>query len=106
MVNAIIDELMIWNSVALTAEQVADAFFALGENLLVVHNVRDGMTYTNQSELLLRQYPRRGPGSVAHQTNQCPKPNSMIRSRNVNRQLGVQAFTEGEPNQDVSSGVS
>ena len=27
----------------------------------------------NQSELLLRQYPRRRPGSVAHQTNQCPK---------------------------------
>ena len=43
MANAIIDELMIWNSVALSAEQVADAFYALGENLFVVHNVRDGM---------------------------------------------------------------
>ena len=27
----------------------------------------------NQSELLLRQYPQWRPGSVAHQTNQCPK---------------------------------
>ena len=35
------------------------------------------------------------------------KPNSRIRSRNVNRQSGVQTFTEGKPNQrEVSSGVS
>ena len=32
--NAIIDELMIWNSVALSADQVADVFYALGEHLL------------------------------------------------------------------------
>ena len=29
---AIIDELTIWNSVALTADQVVDVFYALGEN--------------------------------------------------------------------------
>ena len=50
----------------------------------------------NQSELLLRQYPRRRPGSVAHQTNQCPKAKSQDSVQKRQQTIGCAGIYGGK----------